>query len=119
METISQTLRGWINETSPVALAHVDNLVDKMANLFKAGGVQNQDTFILTAAAASIVVLYLATVRHLRYKNINAIRAKYPNPQDVLDNIDIAREINAITTKKEFPCKHGRSLFLKAHYLTA
>ncbi|GAN03118.1 DUF2236 family protein [Mucor ambiguus] len=103
METLTQTLGGWIHENSPAALSHVDNLVDKFTNLFKAGGVQNQDKFILTTAAVSIVVLYLATAKHLRYKNINTIRAKYPNPQDVLDSIDIAREINAITTKKEFP----------------
>lgn len=118
MESISQTLHSWIGETSPAALAHVGNLLDKMTNLFKAGEVQSQDAFLLTTAAASILVLYLATARHLRYKNINAIREKYPNPQEVLDNIDIAREINAITTKKEFPCKHVTSFTAKEHSLT-
>ncbi|KAL7309308.1 hypothetical protein PS15m_011411 [Mucor circinelloides] len=102
MENISQALQSWIHETSPAALAQVDSLVHEIINLCN-GGVQNQNAFMLTAAATSIFALYLATVRHLRYKNISAIREKYPNPQDVLDSIDIAREINAITVKKEFP----------------
>lgn len=112
MESISQALQSWIHETSPTALAQVDSLVHKITNLCN-GGVQNQNAFMLTAATTSIFALYLATVRHLRYKNINAIREKYPNPQDVLDNIDIAREINAITVKKEFPCKHGKGFIVK------
>lgn len=103
MNNITNTLQNLIQETNPTS--QIDNLVNRLTD-FVEGTRQKENTFILSAAAGgSILLLYLATVRHLRYKNIKFIREKYPNPQDILDNIDIAREITSITAKKEFPCK--------------
>lgn len=65
--------------------------------------IRKKNGLVLTAASA--LIIYLGAVRYLRYKNLAYIRRKYPNPQDVLDNIEIAREINAITMKKDFPCR--------------
>lgn len=103
MENITNTLQNWIQENDPTS--QIETLVSKLTG-FLEGAQQKETKFILSAAAGgSILLLYLATVRHLRYKNINSIRKKYPNPQDILNNIEFAREIASITVKKEFPCK--------------
>ncbi|KAI8645069.1 hypothetical protein BD408DRAFT_412196 [Parasitella parasitica] len=95
LEKISQTLQNWIQQNVSLAATVAD---------FFQSNAQKQDRLLLTVAAgASVLLLYIASVRHLRYKSINEIRKKYPNPQDVLDNIDIARQVNAITMRKEFP----------------
>ncbi|KAI9474106.1 MAG: hypothetical protein EXX96DRAFT_580615 [Benjaminiella poitrasii] len=60
----------------------------------------NKPTVILASAS---ILAYLGLVRYLRFKAINDIRKKHPNPKDALTNIDTANEINAITAKKEFP----------------
>lgn len=80
-------------------LPQIDTLSTKAKHL----GVHKDNILVLTAVSA--LVIYLGTVRYLRYKNLDYIRTKYPNPQEVLDSLEIAQEINAITMKKEFPCK--------------
>ncbi|CEP12946.1 hypothetical protein [Parasitella parasitica] len=90
-----QALQNWIQQNVCWAA--------RMANFFQEQAQKQDAIFLSIAAGSSVLLLYLAAVRHLRYKNINEIRKKYPNSQDVLDNIEIAREVNAITIRKEFP----------------
>ncbi|KAI8079618.1 uncharacterized protein B0P05DRAFT_571534 [Gilbertella persicaria] len=49
------------------------------------------------------IVFYLGLVRYYRYQHIQALRRQYPDPQSVLEDITIAREIHAATVQKEFP----------------
>lgn len=51
------------------------------------------------------ITIYMGIVRYSRYQNLNYLIKKYPDPQQVLDDLEIAKEIFAITMKKEFPCK--------------
>lgn len=56
----------------------------------------------------SLVVLalgYLAYVRFYRYKRLNSMIKKYPDPNAVLQNHDIAMEIYSDIFRKEFPRK--------------
>lgn len=73
-----------------------DSAIEKSAN------VKKENVYI--TATASIVVAYICTVRYYRYKNINLIRKKYPNPDDILNDSEAAQFIYNITTRKEFPC---------------
>ncbi|KAI9495130.1 hypothetical protein BDB00DRAFT_272599 [Zychaea mexicana] len=56
----------------------------------------------ITIGAASAVV-YLALVRYLRYRNINAIKEKYPDPTLALRDSAVAEEVYNTTLRKEFP----------------
>ncbi|KAG0005729.1 hypothetical protein BGZ65_010321 [Modicella reniformis] len=49
------------------------------------------------------VLVYMAIVRHLRFKRINALLKKYPDPTLPLRNLEIAREVNAVLDTLEFP----------------
>jgi hypothetical protein len=51
---------------------------------------------------------YLSYVRYRRYQSVNSIIKKYPNPNIVLENHDIAMEIYSNIFRKEFPCKSIR-----------
>lgn len=48
---------------------------------------------------------YLVCVRYYRYKALNDMIAKYPDPNVILQNHDIAMEIYSNIFRKEFPCK--------------
>lgn len=52
-----------------------------------------------------LLVFYLAYVRFKRYESINRIIKKYPDPNVILEDDDIAMEIYSIIFRKEFPCK--------------
>lgn len=70
------------------------------------GIYQNENTKLITLATVSAaIVAYMGIVRNMRYKNLNYIIKTYPDPQQALDDPEIAKEIAAITLKKEFPCK--------------
>lgn len=47
---------------------------------------------IATGCAAEFVA-YLGIVRYVRYKNINTIKTKYTNPQQVLNDAQVAQDI--------------------------
>jgi hypothetical protein len=96
MEQITSMLPSWA-----LTLPQIDILLT--AKSLELSTLPKDNVLLLTAASA--LVIYLGTVRYLRYKNLNYIRSKYPNPQEILDNIDAAQEVYAFTTKKEFPCK--------------
>ncbi|KAI1290955.1 hypothetical protein EDD11_009074 [Mortierella claussenii] len=49
------------------------------------------------------LLAYMAIVRHYRYKNINAILKKYPDPTLPLRNYDVAREVASLVDEWEFP----------------
>lgn len=46
---------------------------------------------------------YMLLVRHLRYKRIRALLAKYPDPTLPLRNLDVAREISSSVAVLEYP----------------
>jgi hypothetical protein len=52
-----------------------------------------------------LLVSYLAYVRYHRYQILNDMIKKYPDPNVVLENHDIAMEIYSNIFRKEFPCK--------------
>ncbi|KAI7894880.1 uncharacterized protein EV154DRAFT_59624 [Mucor mucedo] len=56
-----------------------------------------------TALACTTVLIYMGIVRYLRYKNLRTIQAKYPDPQQVLDDPDAAQEIYSKFFSREFP----------------
>ncbi|KAF9957122.1 hypothetical protein BGZ70_009616 [Mortierella alpina] len=51
----------------------------------------------------TVLLAYMALVRHLRYKRINVLLKKYPDPTIPLRNHDIAREVAANVSEYEFP----------------
>lgn len=51
-----------------------------------------------------LLLSYLAYVRYHRYQLLNSIIKKYPDPNVVLENHDIAMEIYSNIFRKEFPC---------------
>jgi hypothetical protein len=50
-----------------------------------------------------LLVSYLAYVRYYRYRLLNNMIKKYPDPNIVLENHDIAMEIYSDIFRKEFP----------------
>jgi hypothetical protein len=85
-----ENITNWIQKSS-------DELLNK---------VPEKDTKTISAAlACTTVLVYLGIVRYLRYKNIKSIIKKYPDPQQVLDDPAVAKEIYSMTMSKEFPCK--------------
>jgi len=56
------------------------------------------------------VLGYMALVRSLRYRRINALLAKYPDPTLPLRNLDIARECCSTINDFEFPYLNVTSL---------
>ena len=59
----------------------------------------------ITIASATVItsVCYLAAVRIQRYRYINDLRHKYPDPSMPLKNSKIAAEVFDTTIRKEFP----------------
>ena len=59
----------------------------------------------ITIASAAVIasVCYLAAVRIQRYRYINDLRHKYPDPSMPLKNSKIAAEVFDTTIRKEFP----------------
>jgi len=50
-----------------------------------------------------LLVAYMTLVRHLRYRRINALLKKYPDPTLPLRDIKVAREVATATQAYEFP----------------
>ncbi|GAA5808741.1 hypothetical protein MFLAVUS_002136 [Mucor flavus] len=66
--------------------------------------IKQDDAICITAAATFTSILaYMGIVRYNRYKNLNLIRAKYPNPDDILNDSEAAHFVYNIVTRKEFP----------------
>ena len=65
---------------------------------------------LLWQAAATTSVLYLALVRYLRYRYINKLRLKYPDPTIALKDPRVAEEVFDTTVRREFPCRLTRLL---------
>ncbi|CAO3700106.1 unnamed protein product [Rhizopus stolonifer] len=59
-----------------------------------------------------LIIAYMATVRKMRYKNLEYIRKKYPDPNQILKDPAAAVEVLAITAQKEFPFSFHFSLQL-------
>lgn len=49
------------------------------------------------------VLAYMALVRHLRYKRINGLLKKYPDPTLPLRDLEVAREVSSAVSELEFP----------------
>lgn len=65
--------------------------------------------YLVSTVIVIALVSYLITVHRQRYKNLEYIRKKYPDPNQILNDIAAAVEVLAITGQKEFPCKHYKS----------
>lgn len=61
---------------------------------------------LLGAASIFFGISYLMYVRYYRYQFVKSIIKKYPDPNIVLENHDIAMEIYSNIFRKEFPCKY-------------
>ena len=59
----------------------------------------------VVGTVATSLGLYLCYVRYHRYKNINTIREKYPDPDAILKDPEAAAYINNHFAGKEFPSK--------------
>ncbi|ORZ03990.1 hypothetical protein BCR43DRAFT_484320 [Syncephalastrum racemosum] len=68
----------------------------------------------MVALGGSAVVLYVASVRALRYRNLNYIRRKYPDPDVCMTDKDAAEEVYNIMFRREFPylARQGTELAL-------
>jgi hypothetical protein len=71
--------------------------------LEKTRQAERKEAVLVTAAAAFLT--YMFTVRYNRYKNLKMIRAKYPNPDNILNDSEAAQFVYNVTTRKEFPCE--------------
>ncbi|KAI9315949.1 hypothetical protein BX666DRAFT_274113 [Dichotomocladium elegans] len=65
--------------------------------------VGNKVLPFLYVAGVPTLCLYLITVRCLRYRNINLLRQKYPDPTIALRDPDVAAEVYDCTARKDFP----------------
>ena len=72
-------------------------IIDILTNAYNKSSV--------AGTVATSIVLYLCYVRYRRYKNINTIRTKYPDPDAILHDPEAAAYINNHFSGKEFPCK--------------
>lgn len=85
-----------------------------MTFLFCSLTIMLLDLFILSASTTQLYILslvltvltYLSYVRYKRYQALNKMIQKYPDPNIVLKNHDIAMEIYSNIFRKEFPCKY-------------
>jgi hypothetical protein len=50
-----------------------------------------------------LLVAYMSLVRYLRYRRINSLLRKYPDPTLPLRNLNVAKEVSAATGAYEFP----------------
>lgn len=57
-----------------------------------------------------LLVAYMALVRHLRYRRINGLLRKYPDPTLPLHNLNVAGEVFTATGAHEFPYVNVMSL---------
>ncbi|KAI8150070.1 hypothetical protein BJV82DRAFT_503954 [Fennellomyces sp. T-0311] len=71
----------------------------------------------IASAVAAVAICYLAAVRSQRYKYINELRRKYPDPSIALKDSKVAEEVFDTTLRKEFPGLHYLS-FQVALYRT-
>ncbi|KAF9288763.1 hypothetical protein BGZ88_008056 [Linnemannia elongata] len=51
----------------------------------------------------ALLLAYMGLVRHLRYRRINALLRKYPDPTIPLRNLSIAKEVAANVSELDFP----------------
>ncbi|KAG0212082.1 hypothetical protein BGX28_006843 [Mortierella sp. GBA30] len=58
----------------------------------------------------AVLLAYMALVRHLRYKRINALVKKYPDPTIPLRNFQIAQEVSSTVSEFDFPFMNVVSL---------
>ncbi|CAO3568746.1 unnamed protein product [Mortierella alpina] len=56
------------------------------------------------------LLAYMALVRFLRYKRINALIRKYPDPTIPFRNLDAAREVSSVVSELDFPFMYILSL---------
>ncbi|EIE85959.1 hypothetical protein RO3G_10669 [Rhizopus delemar RA 99-880] len=59
--------------------------------------------YLVSTVVVIALVSYLITVHRQRYKNLEYIRKKYPDPNQILNDTAAAVEVLAITGQKEFP----------------
>ena len=61
----------------------------------------------ITAGAMTVILItYLIVVRSLRYRYINQLKQKYPDPTVALHDLSVAEEVFYISGRREFPCRN-------------
>lgn len=73
--------------------------IEKVTKILKAK-MDSKMRFIWT-----MLLVYMSMVRYLRYRHLRKLQAKYPDPQQVLDDPEAAQEIYSNFANREFPCK--------------
>ncbi|KAI9258117.1 hypothetical protein BDA99DRAFT_561546 [Phascolomyces articulosus] len=58
---------------------------------------------ITAGVMASLLIIYLLVVRSLRFRYINELKQKYPDPSVALHDITVAEEVLNSSARKEFP----------------
>lgn len=78
----------------------MSQLLNKVADA--TNNIKQYDAIYITAAATTLttILAYMGIVRYNSYKNLNLIRAKYPNPDDILNDSEAAHFVYNIVTKK-------------------
>lgn len=79
------------------------DLLDRLLTI-----IQEQSTTTYIAGGAAIIVSYLALVHMIRFRYINALRRKYPDPTLPLRDAKVAEEIFDTTFRYDFPCNLSR-----------
>lgn len=79
------------------------NAVVDQINGWIASG-QSPSAQTMAVLGGSALVLYVAAVRALRYRNLHYIQRKYPDPNVCMTDKDAAEEVYNLMFRKEFPC---------------
>ena len=91
---------------SAFQLYYMDSVIASLSNWLS----DNDNRVLLWKAAATTSIIYLALVRYLRYRYINKLRRKYPDPTIALKDHTVAEEVFDTTVRREFPCMLTRLL---------
>lgn len=79
------------------------DLLDRLLTI-----IQEQPTTTYIVGGTAIIVSYLALVHMIRFRYINALRRKYPDPTLPLRDAKVAEEIFDATFRHDFPCNISR-----------
>ncbi|KAI9258118.1 hypothetical protein BDA99DRAFT_606337 [Phascolomyces articulosus] len=87
-------------------------IVDFVKLLLGSNNNKQRQLQIGIGAGIGVTVVYLALVRFFRYRRINKLKQKYPNPRVALYDSAVAEEVFTTTTTIEFPFLSQTSLEL-------
>ncbi|KAI9273045.1 hypothetical protein BDA99DRAFT_477385 [Phascolomyces articulosus] len=104
MEFINNNLLPYINKD---VLPLLDTYLSKIPSWIK-----DVNRTHIASTVGVFALCYLAVVRRYRYRYINELRRKYPDPRIALNDSKVAAEVFDITFRKEFPALHHHAFEL-------